>query len=230
MIVDSSQTAAQTAAAAAANPLTNTAEERSALSGDFETFLSLLTAQMRNQDPLKPMESTEFVSQLANFSAVEQQVKTNDALEAIYTALSSDANLGNLATWIGREAQVAGAVGFNGDPITISTTPVPDADAAVLEVMNASGQVVRRIPFPPDANEVLWDGNLADLSFAPRGDYAFRASYSAESNPIGSLPGRVFVPITEVRIENGSAVLVDENGTAIPLSSVTGVRQPPSDL
>lgn len=228
MIVDSQTTASATAAAASS--LTNSEEEKSAISGDFQTFLSLLTAQMRNQDPLKPMESTEFVSQLANFSAVEQQVKTNDALEAIYTALSSDANLGNLASWIGREAQVTGAVSFTGEPITVATTPVAGADAAVLEVMNASGAVVQRIPFPADAAEVRWDGNLADLTFAPRGDYSFRTSYSADSVPLASHPGRVFVPITEVRIQNGSAVLVDNGGTVIPLSDVTGVRQPQEAL
>lgn len=224
MIVDTNVTSS--AVGAAATSPNNTEEEKSAISGDFQTFLSLLTAQMRNQDPLKPMESTEFVSQLANFSAVEQQVKTNDALAAIYTALSSDANLGNLASWIGREAQVTGAVSFVGDPLTISTTPAPGADAAVLEVMNASGTVVQRQPIPPDASEVTWDGSLADLTFAPRGAYSFRTSYSANDTPMGSVPGRVFVPITEVRIEDGSAVLVDNGGNVIPLTEVAGVREP----
>ena len=50
------------------------------MAGDFETFLKLLTAQLRNQDPLQPMDSTEFVAQLASFSAVEQQVRANDRL------------------------------------------------------------------------------------------------------------------------------------------------------
>ena len=55
---------------------------------DYESFLTLLTAQLKNQDPLKPLESTEFVAQLASFSAVEQQVRTNDSLTAIQELLA----------------------------------------------------------------------------------------------------------------------------------------------
>lgn len=50
---------------------------------DYETFLKLLVTQMKNQDPTKPMESTEYVAQLANFSNVEQAVKTNEKLDRL---------------------------------------------------------------------------------------------------------------------------------------------------
>ncbi len=60
---------------------------------DFQTFLTLLTTQLRNQDPLKPMDSTQFVAQLASFSAVEQQVRTNEKLAEIINLLSSPATV-----------------------------------------------------------------------------------------------------------------------------------------
>lgn len=53
---------------------------RNALSSDFETFLKMLTTQMENQDPLNPVDSAEFAMQLATFSGVEQQIRTNDIL------------------------------------------------------------------------------------------------------------------------------------------------------
>ena len=59
-----------------------------ALASDFETFLKLLTSQLRNQDPLKPLDSTDFVAQLASFSAVEQQVNTNTKLDQLLGALT----------------------------------------------------------------------------------------------------------------------------------------------
>ena len=62
-------------------------------SSDFTTFLKLLTAQLRNQDPLKPLDSTEFVAQLATFSSVEQQVKTNDTLATIQQLLGGGKRL-----------------------------------------------------------------------------------------------------------------------------------------
>ena len=55
---------------------------------DFQTFLKLLTAQMRHQDPLEPLDATQFVAQLAAFSSVEQQIETNTKLETINEKLS----------------------------------------------------------------------------------------------------------------------------------------------
>ena len=57
---------------------------------DFETFLTLLTTQMRNQDPLNPMESTQFVEQLATFTSVEQQIETNTKLDNLTAALTAN--------------------------------------------------------------------------------------------------------------------------------------------
>lgn len=62
---------------------------------DYQTFLRLLVAQMKNQDPTKPMESTEYVAQLANFSNVEQAVRTNAKLDQILQ-VSAIAQAGSL--------------------------------------------------------------------------------------------------------------------------------------
>lgn len=203
-----------------------TQDDATAISGDFETFLVLLTAQMRNQDPLKPTDSTEFVSQLANFSAVEQQVKTNDALEAIYDALNTEASLSNLASWIGREAQHSGGITFVGSPIDVSASPKVTADTATLEVVDATGEVVKRQAFDPAAASVVWDGTRDDLAFAPRGKYSFRLTYVADGELVDSQSGKVFADITEVKIENGTPILIDAEGLQIPLADVSGVRAP----
>ncbi|WP_298915633.1 flagellar hook capping FlgD N-terminal domain-containing protein [uncultured Algimonas sp.] len=64
---------------------------------DFDTFLNLLTAQIRNQDPLEPLDSTQFVEQLATFSGLELQAKSNTILEGIANLLSSQINSGPAA-------------------------------------------------------------------------------------------------------------------------------------
>ncbi|MEM9127629.1 MAG: flagellar hook capping FlgD N-terminal domain-containing protein, partial [Pseudomonadota bacterium] len=61
--------------------------QANALTSDFETFLLMLTAQARNQDPLEPLDSSQYASQLAQFSMVEQQVQTNDLLSSLSNAL-----------------------------------------------------------------------------------------------------------------------------------------------
>lgn len=78
MNVLSAPSAIATATAATADK-----SSASGLASDFETFLKMLTAQARYQDPLEPIDLTEYASQLAQFSMVEQQVKTNDMLSAL---------------------------------------------------------------------------------------------------------------------------------------------------
>ena len=75
--------------------------QEASISSDFETFLKMLTAQIKNQDPLKPMDPSEFATQLATFSSLEQQVLTNDRLEQISTILGSQ-GLTQHAHWIGK--------------------------------------------------------------------------------------------------------------------------------
>ena len=85
---------------AASAPKTNPpTEAKSKTAVDYESFLKLLVAEMKNQDPTKPMESTDFVAQLATFSQVEQSVQSNSKLDQILqsTALSQAGSL------IGRE-------------------------------------------------------------------------------------------------------------------------------
>ncbi len=143
------------------------------LAGDFETFLTLLTAQLKNQDPLKPMESTEFVAQLANFSSVEQQVRTNDRLDEIAAALGGDTSTG-LAAWIGREVRAPGKAAFSGVPVEVEVQPLKDVDQAVLVVRNDFDQVVARRAVDPTAASVVWDGTNEAGTEAAHGVYALR--------------------------------------------------------
>ena len=67
----------------------STSSDSKAATADYNTFIKLLIAQMKNQDPTKPMDSTEFVSQLASFSAVEQQTQTNTKLDSMAQSLKN---------------------------------------------------------------------------------------------------------------------------------------------
>jgi flagellar basal-body rod modification protein FlgD len=67
---------------------TQTQTSNSAANLDYDSFLKLLTAQMKFQDPTKPMDSTQFVAQLASFSNVEQSIKMNNKLDALITTSS----------------------------------------------------------------------------------------------------------------------------------------------
>ena len=162
-----------------------------AVTGDFQTFLTLLTTQMRNQDPLKPMDSTEFVAQLASFSAVEQQIRSNDRLQGILDVLSGGSPAG-LAEWIGREVRVAAKADFAGEPVEVGVTPIEGADKAVLVVKNDFDSVVARLPVAADATEVSWDGTDDMGNALAHGRYGFTLESYAGETLMGTSEGKVF--------------------------------------
>jgi flagellar basal-body rod modification protein FlgD len=92
----------------------NQANAANGLADNFDTFLTLLTAQLQNQDPLSPLDSTEFVGQLVQFSGVEQQIAQNKNLE---TLVSQSAVTSSTA-----------AVSFIGKEVNLSTTTAPLQD------------------------------------------------------------------------------------------------------
>src|ERR1700754_3604547 len=78
------------------------ASDTSTIAGNFDTFLSLLTTQLQNQNPLDPLDTNQFTSQLVQFSSVEQQLKTNDFLEALLLS-NGNAASSQAVGYIGKE-------------------------------------------------------------------------------------------------------------------------------
>lgn len=221
-----SPSAATTAPATSSTTTTKAAtstKSATAINADFQTFLKLLTTQMQNQDPLKPLDSTEFVAQLASFSAVEQQVQSNDKLDGILDALGGS-SAGGLAAWIGRDVRATSAADFSGKPIEVTTKPVSGADKATLLVTNAFGTVVAERSVDPKATEVTWDGTTDSGTTAASGSYTFKVRSYSGTNLLGTSDGAVYSKVAEVSIEDGVATLVTESGTKVPLANVTGVR------
>ena len=104
------------------------------------------------------MELTEFISQLATFSGVEQQVRANQRLDGILSALSGDTSAG-LAEWIGREVRAPTKAAYEGDPIEVGFAAADGADRNLLVVKNAFGSVVASRTLDSGATEATWDWN-----------------------------------------------------------------------
>ncbi|MEM0947073.1 MAG: flagellar hook capping FlgD N-terminal domain-containing protein [Pseudomonadota bacterium] len=195
-----------------------------ALSSDFETFLNMLTAQLENQDPLNPVESTDFAVQLATFSGVEQQVKTNDLLEAMITD-DSLGGLTDIAEWVGQEARAPVAAHFSGSPMDLYLDLPAAADQATLTVRDAAGSVVTQIAIPSNVGTYTWDGTDAGGATVAEGQYSFTVDTRASGAFLKTVQPEVYTPVVEARLENGAPVLVVEGGETIPVTSVTGVRR-----
>lgn len=203
----------------------SSSQANAVLSSDFETFLRMLTAQARFQDPLEPIDSSEYAAQLAQFSMVEQQVLSNDLLRSLAGQLGAG-SMAQMAGWIGMEALTTAPASFDGTPIDIYPNPAAAADEVFLIVRDQSGQEVQRLRLPVSAEPATWAGVSNDGTPFPPGLYSFEIESRAAGEVILSEPTGTYGRITEARLQGQETLLILEDGTAIPASSVSGLRLP----
>ncbi len=213
--------AAQTAAASAQS----STQGSTALASDFETFLKMLSVQMQNQDPLNPTDSTEFATQLAQFSTVEQQTLTNTLLGNLGTQLSA-MGMSNLATWVGMEARVTAPAHFTGEPVQVVPNANPLAVEATLIVRDENGDEVQRYAIDPKADTVTWTGiDDAGNPFAD-GNYTFVTESRANGEVLDSVYSDVYMRVTEARNTDSGVVLISPGGIEFAADSVVSLREP----
>jgi flagellar basal-body rod modification protein FlgD len=200
---------------------------KNSLAQNFDMFLTLLTAQMKNQDPLSPLDNNQFTSQLVQMTGVEQQLATNDLLKQLVA--NTGASVASAVDLIGKQvrAQSAEAKLSNGQA---QWTYHLDADTNNLKisVLDANGNVVDVVA-PSDADSKAgdhtfsWNGkNLAGFTL-PDGTYTLQITTTG-SNGSNVSTGSIYVegPVTGVQQSNGQAVLTI-NGTQTPLANVLSV-------
>ncbi|WP_375688090.1 flagellar hook capping FlgD N-terminal domain-containing protein [Pseudooceanicola sp. LIPI14-2-Ac024] len=218
--------APSTIAAATQVQTNSTASARTAISSDFETFLRMLATQLQNQDPLNPIDSADYAVQLATFSSVEQQVKTNELLEGL-VAQQSLAGLQGYSSWIGLEARSAAPVHFDGStPVEIVTDPPAGTDRAVLVVKSAAGTVVSRVEMPTDPGSFAWAGLTEEGRTLPAGTYSLTLETYAEGVAQGGIPVEAFAQVIEARNSGGTIELVLRGDIAVTPAEVAALRDP----
>lgn len=144
-----------------------------ATGADFNMFLKLLTTQMQNQDPLSPMDSTQYTQQLAQYSQVEQTVQQTGTLKDILARLSTQ-DMSQAAGFIGRDAVFDSPVsGLGAQPANWKYAASGTISAATATITDASGATVlsRAIDLSGTSGRFSWDGTLADGTKAVNGAY-----------------------------------------------------------
>lgn len=201
------------------------AATKSSIGSDLETFLKMLTVQMRNQDPLNPMEASDFAVQLATFSGVEQQVQTNQLLQGL-SAQMGMMGMGQFASWVGMEARAAAPAHYAGDPLTLLPAIPMIADKATLIVRNAMGKEVDRMDVALDAESVQWSGFGEDGAPLPEGAYSFELASYKDDKLLAVTQVPHYALVQEARLENGTPMLILEGGIRVPSNSIHGLRPP----
>lgn len=145
---------------------------RTRLSDNYDTFLVLLTAQLQNQDPLAPMDSTQFTQQLVQFSQVEQQIRTNEQLEGLVTQYQA-ASAGAALSYLGKDAVIESNRTYlaNGEANWAYAFD-ENASQVTIEVRNSANRTVYSEAGERTAGEHLftWDGTTTNGD-APDGAY-----------------------------------------------------------
>lgn len=197
------------------------------LTADFDTFLTLLTAQLRNQDPLNPVDSTEFIAQLASFSAVEQQTQTNTLLEELLAATTGNGSDTQVSSWLGQQVNAPGPVSFDGQTAAeVTLTPPEGAERATLTITNDFGLTIGTLDLDPNATSYSWNGLDAAGTLSPAGSYTLTATYFSGDALTAEVIAGSYATVTEVRFADSGTQLILDTGASVDPDDVSGLRLP----
>ena len=167
------------------------------------------------------MDSTQFVEQLATFSTLEQQVRSNDSLESI-AAMIGDLHAIIASDWLGQKISVESSwVPYGGSEVEF-TADIPDAaDRAVLSVRNTDGDVVHTRSLKSKDDTYTWDGKLDGTGEeAADGIYQFSIDlFDEEGGYLGTMAPRIITTVTDVSTEDGETVLGTESHLTTDVSN-----------
>ena len=193
---------------------------------NFNTFLTLLTTQLQNQDPLSPVDTSQFTQQLVGFSEVEQQINTNKNLQQLIQMQTSNEAIA-AAPLVGQTIQYSDATApLAGGAAGFSYTLPSNAASADLLVEDASGNVVYSTSGNINAgsHDFVWDGKTsAGVQMPDGGQYTLQVvAKDASNNPITATVSAYGV-VSGVSIDGGTANL-NLSGVSVRLSELLAIN------
>lgn len=179
------------------------------IASNFQAFLTLLTTQLKNQNPLDPLDTNQFTQQLVQFASVEQQLKTNDTLSALLTA-SQSTNLSNAANFIGKTITADGSTSVLQDGKATWNVNLPrDATKATLTVVDSNNNVVwtETKAMSSGDNTYTWNGRDSTNMLAPEGSYKLTVT-ATDASGATVTPSLTFNGVVDgVNVANGATQL-----------------------
>jgi len=221
----------------ATSALTGTAATHSAgkttlgaqqLNSNFSQFLTLLTTQLQNQDPLNPMDSAQFTQQLVEYSQVEQQLNTNAKLDNL-TTLSMNSALSLALGYVGKDITYTSTeMSFDGTtPIDISYNLPATASTATMNILDAAGNVVYTAPVSTTSgtNKLDWSGVTTQGTNAAAGTYTIQITATDSTGAPETVTTAVTGLVHGVENQDGVPNLL-VGDRAVPLGSVINANSP----
>lgn len=209
------------------NGTNSTSSSSQQLSADMNTFLQLLTTQLKYQDPMDPMDTAEFTNQLVQYSSVEQAIQMNEKLD---TMLSLNvANLGAQAvSYIGKTVQVLGDVmPLEDGKAKAAYTLDKDVLSTTIVVKDMSGNVVYTDNGEKTSgtHEFTWDGKDSDGNQLEDGAYQIQVTTKvAEGDSAASVTTTIFGKVTGVASDQNNIYVGLGDAVTAQLGDIVTIR------
>ena len=178
--------------------ITQSSSDQSSLIQDYETFLTILTTQLQNQDPMEPMDSNQFTEQLVQFSSVEQQIRSNEQLENLASMMTSSNALGVL-NFVGTTVTIDGSKGFLSNFGSVNYSfDSPGEGSAEITIRNEAGDIVynqSELALTQGMQTFRWDGRDGSGNRMKNGTYSIQINAKdadgTDMNVVTDTTGRV---------------------------------------
>ncbi len=194
------------------------------IAGNFQTFLTLLTTQLQNQNPLDPLDTNQFTQQLVQFAGVEQQLKTNDSLQTLVT-MQQTAQATQALEFVGKTAIVSGNTTALSNSKATWELNVPTTSTVNVSIANSAGQTVYTGNFSANAGNnqpFAWNGQGNDGRQWPDGLYTMTATAQDGSGNSVAISTQVGGVVSAVDLTQ-SPPLLSINGQSYTISQVKAI-------
>lgn len=203
------------AVSTAATIQTQAQSSSAALAENFETFLTLLTAQLQNQDPLEPVDSTEFTNQLVQFSGVEQQIQTNKNIAELIS-ITTASTAASLSGYLGQTIEVNSITGDLGEEGLNWYYEMPDGVEKVnLTIQSQDGSIVYTDDISTDKGEAAytWTGQTSSGKELTEGRYSLVIRAENANGETVNVPVKLRTQVNGIDMASGGTALTTDSGT-----------------
>jgi flagellar basal-body rod modification protein FlgD len=223
--VTAATTPATTSTSSTANSSATGGLASQTIAGNFNTFLTLLTTQLQNQDPTNPLDTNQFTQQLVQFAQVEQQLKSNTQLSTL-VSLQQSAQATQTLSFVGENVTVNSNAAQLANGQTNWTFSSPQPAAATLNISNSTGQVVYTgsMTMQAGTNTFTWNGQGNNGTQWPDGTYTMAVTAQSAAGQSVGVSTQVTGVVNSVDLTKSPPTL-SVNGQNFTVNQIQGVTK-----
>ena len=212
--------------AAQANAAASTSSDNQMIASNFTTFLQLLTTQLKNQNPLDPLDTNQFTQQLVQFAQVEQQMKSNDQLSSL-VSMEKSAQQTTALAYVGANVVVDGATASLTNGIGTWSFNVTKPATATVTIRDSTGQTAYSgtLSVNPGTQNFTWDGKSTNGTQWPDGNYTMTVTALDANNQSVAISTEVQAVVDSVDLSQTPPTL-SINGSNYTLDNINRIVRP----